>query len=139
MTAARASISARSATLVAVLLLVSVAVLGAACSDSPSGRPETSATLQILTPAPNATTRAAPVRHCAPEIFGMFVAALGCGLLAARPALVTASSFGVAPFGIAPSGSSTVITLTLLFTALLLVGALLPLPTIAARSSDDGR
>jgi hypothetical protein len=60
MTAARASTSGRTAALVTALaLVIAFGGLGAACSDSPSGRPETSATLQIVTPAPNATTGAA--------------------------------------------------------------------------------
>jgi uncharacterized protein (DUF58 family) len=39
-----------------VLLVLVLAVVGAACSSTASGRPATSATLQIVTPEPNATT-----------------------------------------------------------------------------------
>ncbi len=38
------------------VMALSLAGLGVACSGSASGRPETSATLQIITPAPNAAT-----------------------------------------------------------------------------------
>jgi hypothetical protein len=40
----------------AALVAVAVAGLGSACSSSSSARPETPATLQIVTPEPNATT-----------------------------------------------------------------------------------
>jgi hypothetical protein len=40
----------------ALLLVCALGVAAAACSGSSSGRPHTPATLQILTPAPNATT-----------------------------------------------------------------------------------
>jgi len=39
-----------------VAMAFSLVGLGAACSGSGSGRPETPATLQIITPAPNAVT-----------------------------------------------------------------------------------
>ena len=42
----------------ASLLVVALGVAGTACSSSSPGRPDTTARLQILTPAPNATTGA---------------------------------------------------------------------------------
>jgi membrane protease YdiL (CAAX protease family) len=63
------------------------------------------------------------------------VAAVGCGFLAARPALVTVSPFGSAPFGVAPVGSAAAFALTLLFLALLVVGALFPLPQTSTPSN----
>jgi uncharacterized protein len=90
------------------------------------------------------TRRAAPAsaRVARPEVTSVLVglvAALGCGLLAARPALVAASPFGVASFGVAPFGTASVVTLTLLFGALLVGGALIPLPLAPVRSSVDER
>jgi hypothetical protein len=52
MTERRPHLRAFAPFVVAAALLVT----GSACSGSPSGRPETAATLQIITPAPNAVT-----------------------------------------------------------------------------------
>ncbi len=52
---------ARSGRIRTLVLLLAVASLGAACSGSSSGRPATSATLQILTPAPNAVVTGSDV------------------------------------------------------------------------------